>query len=114
VRTRSLAAALVLLGAAAALFAANRSVDPASHVVVIESMTYTPATLSIRAGDSVTWINKDLVAHTATTSASSRRSFDSGTIEPAKSWSHTFTDAGRSSYICTFHPTMQAAVEITK
>lgn len=79
---------------------------PATHEIVIEGMRYTPATLTVKAGDRVTWINRDLVAHSAT----ARGAFDSGPIAPARSWSIARLKAGHYVVACTLHPTMTSAL----
>ena len=106
-----------VLLAALVLFAAGGAADtappaPASHTVVIEGMQFTPATLNVRAGDSVTWVNKDIVDHTATTPASARNAFDSRLIPAGKSWKRTFSEAGSYDYLCTYHPTMTGMIKV--
>ena len=39
---------------------------PRTHTVKIEGMAFVPATLEVSVGDTVEWINEDLVPHTAT------------------------------------------------
>jgi plastocyanin len=73
--------------------------------VLIRNMQYSPALLEVKKGDVVEWKNDDLTPHTVTSPA-----FDSGSIEPEKSWRHTFTDDGDFPYACTFHPDMKARV----
>jgi plastocyanin len=63
----------------------------------------------VKVGDVVTWINKDLVPHTAT---SRTGGFDSGAIDPGKSWKFTATRAGDFPYSCVFHPTMTALLRV--
>lgn len=79
----------------------------AEHVVTIEGMQFYPATLSVKRGDKVTWINKDLVPHTATAVS---RAFDSGVIAAGASWTYTVREEGSSVYVCLFHPTMQGTL----
>jgi plastocyanin len=81
--------------------------QPAVIRVVIRNMQFAPAKLEIRKGDTVEWANDDLTPHTATSPQ-----FDSGSIEPDKSWRHTFTTAGEFPYSCTFHPDMKATVAV--
>jgi plastocyanin len=73
--------------------------------VSIHNMQFVPARLEIKQGDVVEWTNDDLTPHTATSAT-----FDSGSIEPDKSWRRTFTEAGEFPYACTFHPDMKATV----
>lgn len=105
--------ALALLACSVSVGAASFARKPVTHTVVIEGMQFTPATLTIRPGDAVTWVNKDIVEHTATTPASSKQPFDSGMIAVGKSWKHSFKASGTYDYICTYHPTMKGVIKVT-
>jgi hypothetical protein len=63
----------------------------------------------VHVGDTITWSNQDIAPHTATASDGS---FDTGTINPGKSGSHTFTKAGTFAYICSIHPSMKGTVTV--
>jgi hypothetical protein len=78
--------------------------------VTIQSFAFHPQTITIGAGDTVTWTNRDDAAHTATGTGGS---FDTGTLQRGQSGSHTFTSAGRFSYICAIHPSMTGTVVVT-
>ena len=80
----------------------------ATHVVTVEGMQFSPAQLVVQRGDTVVWRNDDLVPHTAT--AAGR--FDSKSIAPGQKWRHVFAKAGKVDYVCTFHPTMKASIEV--
>ena len=82
---------------------------PRVHTVLIEGMRYQPEGLTVAVGDTVVWINRDMVPHTAT-SASGR--FDSNEIAPGKSWTHTVRATGEFAYICTYHPLMKAVLRV--
>ena len=82
---------------------------PRVHTVLIEGMRYQPEGLTVATGDTVVWINRDMVPHTAT-SASGR--FDSNEIAPGKSWTHTVRTTGEFAYICTYHPLMKAVLRV--
>ena len=73
--------------------------------VVMKNMKFEPATVEVKRGDSVEWKNEDITAHTATSA-----SFNSASIDPDKSWKHTFGEPGNFAYNCTFHPDMKAVV----
>ena len=77
----------------------------ASTSVTIQNFAFHPPTVSIGVGDTVTWTNRDDAPHTATGSG-----FDTGTLNKGQSGSHTFTKAGRFSYICSIHPNMKGTV----
>ncbi len=103
----ALALSLLLLGGAAAAQQNPPGTQLAEHVVTIEGMRFTPATLALNPGDKVTWINKDLVPHTATAVS---KAFDSGVIAAGASWTYTVREEGSSAYVCLFHPTMQGTL----
>ncbi|HEX8430362.1 MAG TPA: cupredoxin family copper-binding protein, partial [Longimicrobium sp.] len=73
----------------------------------IRNLAFTPARIEVTAGSTVEWTNNDALAHTVT---APDRSFDSGPIEPGKSWSHTFTTPGTYDFSCTPHPFMKGVV----
>jgi plastocyanin len=69
--------------------------------VTIDDLIFLPAEITAKAGDTVVWRNRDIVAHTATV----RGGFDV-MIEPDKSASLVLTKAGIVDYYCRFHPNM--------
>lgn len=90
---------------------AQASPPPATHTVTIESMRFSPATLTVRPGDTVRWVNKDMFAHTATAAGV----FDSGEIAPGQSWARTWPatpGAGEVPYLCTYHPPMTGVIRV--
>lgn len=107
---RGLMLALALLTGSASSGSDVGAREPATHTVIIEGMRFTPAAITVRPGDSVTWVNKDIVDHTATTPASATRPFDSQLIRQGKSWTRRFTAVGTYEYLCTYHPTMTGSV----
>ena len=82
---------------------------PKTHTVTIEGMRFRPEMLTVERGDTIVWVNKDLVPHTATSKAGN---FDSKLIEADKSWNYTVRTKGDFAYICTFHPTMKAMLRV--
>jgi len=97
--------ALALLLAALVLFVLGslEMARGATHAVAIADFAFAPATLTITAGDTVTWTNEDAVAHTATGTTAG---FDSGLLDQGESFSLTFTTPGTYDYLCTPHPSM--------
>jgi plastocyanin len=94
-----------LLHAGAGAIAAGK---PATHTVVIDGTNYAPATLTVKRGDTVVWINKDPFPHTVT----AKGVFDSHDIAASRSWKYTARKAGEFAYICTLHPTMKATLKV--
>jgi plastocyanin len=74
-----------MLGAVS-VAAGDRS-KPTTHTVTIEGLKFEPEALMVADGDTVVWVNNDLVAHTATSSDAGV--FDSKLIAPDKSWKLT-------------------------
>jgi len=75
------------------------------QVVSINNLKFSPAILKVQQGSTVIFTNNDTVAHTVTAV-----SFDSGTIQPNKSFSHVFSQKGTFTYKCTLHPTMTGTI----
>ena len=105
----SVALVLALVCAAASVAAQRRS-KPETHTVTIDATSFTPANLTIRAGDTVIWVNKDVLPHTATESA--KKGFDSGMLATGASWKRTFAAKGDVNYVCAYHPTMKGRVRV--
>ena len=55
-----------LLPSVTALADAGSDTAQAAHTVVIENMQFNPATLTVRRGERIVWVNKDLFPHTVT------------------------------------------------
>lgn len=98
-----------LFSSVTALAAGASDQTPAAHTVVIENMQFNPPTLTVRRGERIVWVNKDLFPHTVTSTA---KAFDSGSIAADGSWSFTPRKAGSYPYGCTFHPTMKATITV--
>ena len=71
----------------------------------IQSDGFNPRTLTVSAGTTVTWINKDDQDHTVDsgTPGNSTIEFTSPTLKPQKRWSHTFSKKGTFDYFCSIH-----------
>jgi plastocyanin len=67
-------------------------------------MAFHPETLQVRRGDTVVWINRDIVPHTAT--AAGPPSWDTGPLPRGKSGSYVVRRQGVEPYLCKLHPTM--------
>jgi len=116
-RPRARAAALAAAALIAVIAAAPMARAPRLHAaeptpapeVVIEHNHFSPATLTVPAGTTVTWVNRDDDTHTVTSSA---KAFGSGGLDPAEVYRFTFSAPGTYAYYCTLHPTMTATVVV--
>jgi plastocyanin len=93
----------VCLTAAASVAAA------ADHRVVIDGMAFTPKVVSVRPGDTITWVNKDMFVHNVTAAAAGIKS---GDLPPGKTWRHTVRQGETFDYLCTLHPVMTGRVAV--
>ena len=94
---------------ALALPAACARPAPRLHTVEISGFAYLPATLEVAAGDTVVWINRDAVPHTATRDG---RSWDSGSMAAGQTWQLVATSRGSQPYYCAFHPVMRGELVV--
>lgn len=82
----------------------------ATDAVTIQNFAFSPATVTVKTGTTVTWTNRDQDAHTVTATAGS---FHSPTLNTGESFGYTFTTPGRVDYLCSIHPFMTATVVVT-
>ena len=72
--------------------------------------SYQPNPVNIKRGQTVTWLNGDVVSHTVTSGSDndvgSGKQFDSKAILAGQSYSHTFGKSGTYEYYCFYHPSM--------
>jgi plastocyanin len=95
-RGRSVAVAATLVAAAAMPASAE------TITVTIENLSFKPTEVKAKVGDTILWVNKDVLDHTAT---ARDKSFD--IIQTAKkSVSQTLTKAGSFDFYCRYHPNM--------
>jgi plastocyanin len=104
----SVVAALALVSCSRSPGAAADAPKPTTHTVTIDAVRFEPEALTIKAGDSVVWVNKDPFPHTV----KSDRAFESQPILSGQSWTTTVATRGELAYICTLHPTMKAVLRV--
>ena len=78
--------------------------------VSIDNFTFTPQKLTVKAGTTVTWTNKDDIPHgiAATANAFNR----SKALDTDDSYSFTFTTPGTYQYFCYIHPHMTGTIVV--
>ena len=74
-----------------------------TNTVLMQGMAFSPATITVAVGTTVTWKNQDSYAHTST---SDTNVWDTGSIQGGGSATTTFNTAGTFPYHCTFHESM--------
>ncbi|HJT58136.1 MAG TPA: plastocyanin/azurin family copper-binding protein [Ktedonobacteraceae bacterium] len=96
--------------------AATAAVPDAKHKKTVKiitqngTFTFSPKTLKITVGTTVTWKNTTTVSHTST---SDTGVWDSGIIPPGGKFSFKFTTKGTFTYHCNIHPFMMATIIVS-
>ena len=80
------------------------------HTINMTDYAYQPMKLTIKKGDSVTWVNRDLASHTVT--SESGIELASEYLKTGESYAHTFGTSGTFSYYCQPHPYMKGTVGV--
>jgi plastocyanin len=107
-RSGRAAVAATLLGAAAGALAAFGTVTAQeANVVTVNDFSFGPKDLTVPAGTTVKWLNKDDVPHSVVDKG---KAFRSKPFDTNESFSYTFASAGTFDYICGLHPQMTGKI----
>jgi len=102
--TAAVTAAVVLPGWA------QGAPQASAGTVSIDNFTFTPQTLTVQAGTTVTWTNKDDIPHGV---ASENNAFaKSKALDTDDTYSFTFTTPGTYKYFCYVHPHMTGTIVV--
>lgn len=82
---------------------------PAPGTVTIDNFMFSPVTIEVQRGTTVTWVNKDDIPHVV---ASTSSKFRSRAIDTDGSFSFTFTEPGTYEYFCSVHPKMTGKIVV--
>jgi amicyanin len=77
--------------------------------VGIDNFTFNPQTLTVKAGATVTWTNKDDIPHTV---AAVNKEFKSKALDTDDAYTFTFTTPGTYAYFCSLHPHMTGTIVV--
>ena len=75
---------------------------PVTRSVEIRGMAFRPAEIRVLPGDTVEWINEDVIPHTVTAADSA---WTSPRLDPGRHWRWIAGSPGSRAYLCSFHPT---------
>lgn len=100
---------LLILPAVLLCLSASSAVESAETTVTIKDLTFSPASVSVPVGGTVTWVNNDDRDHAV---RSADGLLDSGNISPGARWSFTFKQSGTVTYGCPYHPRMRGSVAV--
>jgi plastocyanin len=100
---------------AAAVLAASfghgvgRAADAHTIQVSAKDFMFSPGTITVKAGTTVTWVNLDEEPHTV---YSTTGLFRSSALDTKDSYSFTFDQPGTYQYLCTIHPKMLGTIVV--
>jgi plastocyanin len=94
---------------AALTLAMSVSAHAATIQITMENLVIAPAQATAKVGDTIEWINKDVLAHTAT----ARNGEWDVMLPPKKNGTLVLKKAGTIDYYCRFHPNMKATLIVT-
>jgi plastocyanin len=97
--------------ALAVLFTAEKSMaaGPPSVDIKIDNFSFTPPTLTVKAGTQITWTNADDIPHTV---VSEDQSFKSKVLDTDEKFTFMASKPGTYSYFCSIHPKMTGRVVV--
>jgi plastocyanin len=78
------------------------------HRVTMKAVDFAPKQITVRVGDTVEWVNEDIVAHTAT---AKDRGWEVNVL-PKRSGRIMMKAAGTVSYLCRYHPNMRGEIVV--
>jgi len=85
--------------------------DAPGHVKIAD-YDFTPNTITVNVGDTVTWTNQDTSDHWVVAAPTSPSAFDLGRQRTGASVTHTFTAPGTYPYFCNLHNYMKGTVVV--
>lgn len=97
------------LGAGTGNLTASAQQKPETTEVKIDNFSFGPGTLTVPAGTTVIWINRDDIPHTV---VSTEGVFKSKVLDTDEKFSFTFGKAGSYPYFCSIHPKMTGKVVV--
>ena len=98
----------ILPAVAALMSGASVSAHATTIQISMENLVFAPAEASAKVGDTIEWVNKDVLAHTAT----ARNGDFDVMLPPKKSATFVLKKAGTIDYYCRFHPNMKATLTV--
>jgi plastocyanin len=75
----------------------------------IDNFTFTPQSMTVKTGTTVTWKNEDDIPHAI---AATDKSFKSKALDTDDSYSFTFATPGTYEYFCSIHPKMTGTIVV--
>ena len=99
----TIAASMVLALVAFPTLERKVAAGPPTAEVQIDNFSFSPATITVKAGTQITWTNKDDIPHTV---VSEDKTFKSKVLDTDEKFTLTPTKPGTYTYYCSIHPKM--------
>ncbi len=93
-----------------ALCGQSVSVQAETIRVTIDKLVFSPAEIMAKAGDTIKWVNKDILAHTATATNGDWNVL----IAPKQTARLVVSKAGDVDYFCKYHPNMKGRLTVAR
>lgn len=94
----------------------ENDINDDSQVVEMVGESFSPSSLQVEVGTTVTWENDSDLIHTVTSGSDREHDekFNSGDVAPGETYSYTFNEIGSFDYFCIPHPGMQGNVTVVE
>jgi plastocyanin len=92
--------------------AATQTPAAGGNTIAIRNFAFSPSTLTVKAGTTVTWTNDDSPPHQLASDAGAPVAFSSPSLANGASFPFTFSQAGTYPYHCTIHPSMKGTIVV--
>ncbi|OPY34589.1 MAG: plastocyanin [Methanomassiliicoccales archaeon PtaU1.Bin124] len=90
----------------------NTTPSETNDVSITSGFTFSPSTLTIHAGQNVTWTNDASIDHSVVSDSGNGESFSSGVLGHGQSYTHRFMTVGNFTYHCSLHTYMTGTIVV--
>lgn len=93
----------------------NTSSTPtATSNISIKDFAFSPVSITVKKGTTVTWTNNDSASHKIASDSGDSVSFGSDNLSNGQAFSFKFDQAGTFAYHCATHPSMKGTITVTE
>jgi len=86
-----------------------RPVEASTVEVKIDNFSFSPATITVKTGTQIIWMNHDDIPHTV---VEENKTFKSKVLDTDEKFTFTFAKPGTYNYYCSIHPKMTAKIVV--
>lgn len=83
----------------------SQAMPTTTNVIDIQNFAFNPSVLTVKKGETVTWVNNDSALHQIKSVT-----FNSSQLSKGQTFSFTFDDTGNFDYLCSIHPSMSGKI----